>query len=148
MSDPLQHITYPEQRSKAARDWADAPRTARLSARESFVSEAVFSHESKLTLIEEAVPHGFVVALYVVALDDPQRLLARIQQRVREGGHDVPPDRILARYPRTLINLSKALGLAAAAYLYESRELDDGGPHMVAICKGGKVTAFVESLPQ
>lgn len=99
-------------------------------------------------MIEEAVAHGYVVALCVVALDDPQRLLARVQQRVREGGHDVPPDRILARYPRTLINLSKALGLATLAYLYESRELNNGGPHMVAMCQGKKVTAFVESLPQ
>ena len=48
----------------------------------------------------------------------------------------------------TLINLSKALGLATLAYLYESRELNNGGPHMVAMCQGKKVTAFVESLPQ
>ena len=40
--DHLQHITDAEQRSEAARDWADAQRTARLSARESFVSETVF----------------------------------------------------------------------------------------------------------
>ena len=65
-----------------------------------------------------------MVALYVVALDDPQRLLTRVKQRVREGGHDVPADRILARYPRTLANLSKAVHLATVAYLYESREIE------------------------
>ena len=71
--DQLQHIKNPEQRSMAARDWADAQRTARLLAGESFVSETVFSHESKLALIKQAVAHGYVVALYVVALDDPRR---------------------------------------------------------------------------
>ncbi|UUZ70450.1 ATP-binding protein [Polaromonas sp. P1(28)-13] len=40
--DHLQHITDPEQRSKAARDWADALRTAKLARGESFVSETVF----------------------------------------------------------------------------------------------------------
>ena len=119
-----------------------------MAGSESFVSETVFFHASKLALIEEAVAHGYVVALYVVALDDPQRLLARVRCRVREGGHDVPPERILARYPRTLANLAKAVGLATVAYLYEGREIDEGGPKMVAMCHGDKVTAFVEPLPQ
>lgn len=88
------------------------------------------------------------MALYVVALDDPQRLLGRVKQRVREGGHDVPADRILARYPRTLGNLSKAVRLANVAYLYESREIEAGGPYLVAMCQGGQVTEFVEPLPQ
>lgn len=67
--DHLQHITDREQRSQAARAWADAQRTAKLLAGESFVSETVLSHESKLALIEEAVAHGYVLALYVVAPD-------------------------------------------------------------------------------
>ena len=146
--DHLQHIADATQRSQAARDWADAQRAFKLAGGESFVSETVFSHESKLALIEEAVAHGYVVALYVVALDDSQRLLARVRRRVREGGHDVPPERILARYPRTLANLAKAVGLATVAYLYEARELEEGGPQLVAMCHGEKVTAFVEPLPQ
>ena len=83
----------------------------------------------------------------MVALDDAQRLLARVQGRVREGGHDVPPERILARYPRTLANLSKAVGLVTVAYLYEARDVEDGGPQLVAMCHDSKVTAFVDPLP-
>lgn len=146
--DHLQHIINPEQRSLTAREWADAQRTSKLAHGESFVSETVFSHESKLILIKEAVAHGYVVALYVVALDDRQRLLARVQRRVREGGHDVPAERILARYPRTLSNLTQAVGLATVAYLYDARELEEGGPHMVAMCHGEKVSTFSEPLPQ
>ena len=50
--DHLGHIFDPEQRSNAARKWADTQRAAKLAAGESFVSETVFSHESKLALIE------------------------------------------------------------------------------------------------
>ena len=132
----LQHIVDPVQRSQAARDWADAQRAIKLAGGESFVSETVFSHESKLALLREALAQDYVVALYIVALDDPQRLLARVQRRVREGGHFVPPDKILARYPRTLSNLSHAVDLATVAYLYEARDLEDGGPFMVAMCEG------------
>lgn len=143
----LQHIVDPVRRSEAARDWADTERADKLANGESFVSETVFSHESKLDLIDEAVAQGYVVALYVVALDDPQRLLARVQRRVQEGGHFVPPDKILARYPRTLSNLSHAVNLATVAYLYEGRDMEDGGPFMVAMCEGAKVTTFADHLP-
>lgn len=74
----LQHITDPEQRSQQARHWADARRAERLQAGQSFVSETVFSHESKLALIQEAQANGFFVMLLVVALDQPERLLARV----------------------------------------------------------------------
>lgn len=144
----LQHIYDPVQRSHAARHWADTQRADRLAREESFVSETVFSHESKLALIHEAMAQDYVVALYIVALDDPRRLLDRVQRRVQEGGHDVPPEKILARYPRSLENLSRAVGLASVAYLYEGRELDQGGPFMVAMCQGSKVTTFVDQLPQ
>jgi len=99
--DCLQHLLDLQQRSEAAREWADARRQTLLDARAEFVSETVFSHESKLNLIRHAQSLGYQVVLYVVSLDDPQRLLARVSQRVREGGHNVPASRILGRYPRT-----------------------------------------------
>nr|WP_315191494.1 zeta toxin family protein [uncultured Albidiferax sp.] len=95
--DQLQHLRDPEKRSVAAHDWAHTSRASALEAGISFASETVFSHVSKLALIDEAVAYGYVVALYVVALDEPQRLLARVRNRVAEGGHTVPPERILAR---------------------------------------------------
>ena len=137
--DHLQHISNPQERSEAARAWADARRAALLLERKSFVSETVFSHESKLQLIAQAQQMGFVVALYVVALDDPQRLVQRVARRVSEGGHSVPPGKILARYPRTLANLQQAIQLADAAYLYDARELEDGGHVLVALCEDGRL---------
>lgn len=144
----LQHITDPEVRSEAARAWADQTRADKLAQGESFVSETVFSHESKLALIRDALDHGYAVALYAVALDDPQRLLARVAQRVKEGGHAVPPERILARYPRTLANLAKAVRLATAAYMFDAREAEQGGPVLVAVCEGAQVNTLQKTLPQ
>lgn len=80
----------PQARSEDARQWADARRAQLLKAGQSFVSETVFSHESKLVLIEEAQKQGFFVMLIVVCLDDPERLLERVAGRVTEGGHAVP----------------------------------------------------------
>lgn len=144
----LQHITDPEQRSEQARQWADARRAALLQAGQSFVSETVFSHESKLALIQEAQTAGFFVMLLVVALDQPERLLERVAQRVLEGGHPVPPDRILARYPRTLAHLTHAVRLADAAILYDSADVSPGTHTAVATCKGDWTQELVQPMPE
>ena len=81
----LQHIADPQARSEAARAWAEARRATLLAQRQSFVSETVFSHPSKLALLQEAQAAGFLVVLIVVALDDPQLLLERVRRRVCDG---------------------------------------------------------------
>ena len=143
----LQHIANLEARSEAARHWADARRAELLRTGQSFVSETVFSHESKLALIEKAQQLGFFVMLIVVCLDDPQRLLARVEGRVTEGGHAVPPERILARYPRTLANLAVAVRLADVAILYDSEAVSPGTHKMVAICRRDWTEEKVSPLP-
>ena len=86
----LQHMADPQARSEAARVWADGRRNSLLKAGHAFVSETVFSHESKRALIHEAQQQGFFVMLLVVCLDDPKSLLKRVANRIREGGHNVP----------------------------------------------------------
>ena len=146
----LKHIKNPVTRSEQARQWADARRIELLRTGQSFVSETVFSHESKLALIEQAQGLGFAVVLLVVCLDDPQRLLKRVRQRVREGGHDVPAERILARYPRTLQYLSRAVRQADMAFLYDTGTAGKNHiskPLRVAVCRGTATTKLVEPLP-
>lgn len=143
----LQHITDLQKRSEAARDWADSRRDALLNSKVGFVSETVFSHESKLALITQAQALGFDVVLYIVSLDDPQRLLARVSQRVREGGHNVPAQRILERYPRTMANLKKAVRLADLAFVYDAAEVEQGAHLLVAMCEREKTTLLVAELP-
>ncbi|MDA7415591.1 zeta toxin family protein [Xenophilus arseniciresistens] len=143
----LQHIPEPQARSEAARVWAEQRRTALLGERRSFVSETVFSHPSKLALIAEAQAAGFLVVLIVVALDEPQRLLARVRQRVAEGGHAVPDDRVLARYPRTLALLAQAVRQVPLALLYDSEVVEAGTHRLVAVCRAGVAQPQVTPLP-
>jgi predicted ABC-type ATPase len=136
----LQHITDPQARSAQARTWADARRAACLAQGLSFVSETVFSHPSKLALMQEARAAGFAVVLLVVCVNDPRQLLGRVAQRVAEGGHDVPPERILARYPRTLQHLQQAMPLADLALLYDTSGVGRNGisgPKLVARWRQG-----------
>lgn len=136
----LQHIADSQTRSTQARAWADARRAACLKQGVSFVSETVFSHPSKLALMRDARAAGFAVVLLVVCVNDPQQLLGRVAQRVTEGGHDVPADRILARYPRTLQHLKSAIPLADLALLYDTSGVGRqgvSGPKLVARWRDG-----------
>ena len=143
----LQHIPDAQQRSEAARQWADRRRDELLAAGQSFVSETVFSHESKLALIAQAQDKGFFVLLLVVCMDHPERLLKRVSQRVGEGGHDVPAERILARYPRTLGNLRKAVRLADAALLHDSETVLPGAHRLVAACERQRTQILHKQMP-
>lgn len=143
----LQHIRDAQARSKEAQRWAETRRAELLQAGQSFVSETVFSHPSKLALIEQAQAQGFFVMLLVVALDEPERLLERVAQRVAEGGHAVPPTRILARYPRTLAHLVQAVRTADAAVLYDSQDVTPGTHTAVALCKKAWTQELVQPLP-
>jgi predicted ABC-type ATPase len=149
--DHLQHISDLQERSEAARDWADARRSTLIATGQSFASETVFSHPSKIALIEEAQSAGFSVVLLVVCMDNPERLLARVRQRVSEGGHDVPEQRILERYPRTLANLRQAVRRANLAMLYDNPgEVSSSftGPKRVAVCTGKVTRILHQPLPQ
>ncbi|MEZ5701928.1 MAG: hypothetical protein R3E42_08145 [Burkholderiaceae bacterium] len=60
------------------------------------------------------------VVLLVVCVDEPDLLLLRVVQRVRERLTAVPPERVLSRYPRTVRHLAVAIRRADLAMLYDT----------------------------
>jgi predicted ABC-type ATPase len=145
--DHLKRIKNSLKRTEVARAWAEGRRSDLLQSKASFVSETVFSHASKIELIERAKQAGYQIVLYIVAVDNPETLVERVSNRVREGGHDVPIEKILSRYPRTLANLAKAMPLADFAFLYDSQDLALGGLQHIATCSKGILIEGVEGFP-
>ena len=63
---------------------AEAERRAHLAAGTSFISETVFSHPSKVTLLADASALGYLVHLHVIVV--PVELtVQRVLERVRRG---------------------------------------------------------------
>jgi predicted ABC-type ATPase len=107
------------ERSYDAALLAAKERDLRIAQRLSFVAETVFSHESKLELIDRAKANGYVVILHVVVV--PVDLaVARVADRVRAGGHDVPEDKIRSRYDRLWPFVADAIGRVDEAWVYEN----------------------------
>jgi predicted ABC-type ATPase len=89
-------------RSRQAQAIADFQRDRCLADKSSFSFETVMSHPSKVNFMIRADDAGYDVTLYFVCTSDPEINIRRVENRVRRGGHDVPHERIVARYWRTL----------------------------------------------
>lgn len=83
-----------------------------LSTTQSFVVETTLAGKWPLKLMEDAKAAGYRVELIYICLDSPQLSIERVAFRVRNGGHDIPTEAILRRYPRSLANLRPASQLA------------------------------------
>lgn len=90
----------------------------------SFCFETVFSHPSKIDFLAEAKAHNYQLVLIYIHLISDELNQARVIQRVAEGGHNVPADKIVSRIPRTMQNIRKALPLADIVRFYDNSYRD------------------------
>lgn len=104
----------------AASKEAAAQREQLISERRSFVSETVFSHPSKLTLIQRALDAGYRVVLFHVNVRHADFSVARVAARVIMGGHPVPEDKIRERYDRNPALIREAANLATVTHVYDN----------------------------
>lgn len=91
-----------------------------ITRQKNFTTETVMSHASKIGLIERTRRLGYRNYLYYVCVDSADICVRRVRQRVLRGGHDVPAEKIRARYARSLELLPKALALSYRAYLFDN----------------------------
>ena len=76
---------------------ADFLRKKLLLEKRKFSFETVFSHHSKLDIMREAAAAGYKVYLYFASTESPEINKFRVEARKKQGGHDVPPDKIESR---------------------------------------------------
>jgi predicted ABC-type ATPase len=106
-----------------AAELAAKRRSELLLERRSFVAETVFSHPSKIELMERARDAGYVVWLTVVGLENAELAVRRVAERVASGGHPVPEQKIRERYERITDNARRGVVLAHRSFV-----LDNGDP--------------------
>lgn len=106
---------------------AERLRAALVEAHLSFCTETVFSDPvgAKLQVLQHARTRGFAAFLVFIGLDGPALSIARVKQRVLQGGHDVPDEKLRARFPRTLANLRAAIALVDEAFLFDNSSYDE-----------------------
>lgn len=112
----------PKNVDRLAQIIADHLRKKLLRSSKRFSFETVFSHHSKLAIMQEAVNAGYKVYLYFVSTESPEVNKFRVLARVKKGGHPVPEEKIVSRYYRALDLLYQAAQLSYQCYFFDNSE--------------------------
>lgn len=137
----------PEKVSYDAASVAEQIRAELLQKRVSFCFETVFSHASKIDFVAKAKALGYEVILVYFHLYNSSLNEARVYQRVTEGGHNVPADKIRSRIPRTMKFIAKVLPLVDEARLLDN-SYHENPFQQVATVRRGRRERVSNPLPQ
>lgn len=111
-----------------------------LDRGESFSQETVFSHPSKVAALKRASEVGYRTYLYFIATGNPKINACRVANRRAQGGHDVPADKIVARYSRSIAQLKAAMPYLSRAYVF-----DNSGAEMSFLGEYDKASGWIFS---
>lgn len=102
-----------------------ALRTELVNQRESFIFETVFSDPvgDKLGFLKQTAQAGYAAALCFVGIADADTSEQRVALRVSQGGHDVPTEKLVERFPRTLANLALAIRELPCVLVFDNDDL-------------------------
>lgn len=104
----------------AAANEADWLRQEAVRTGKSFATETVMSTPAKIDLMRQAKAQGYEVRLLYVTTRDSAINIGRVQNRVKEGGHDVPREKIAVRYARAMKLLPEAIRVADIVKVYDN----------------------------
>lgn len=141
LGDPSAEASYQAAEIAAAR------RAQYLAAGLDFVTETVFSHPSKLDLITKARSRGFTVRVMHVGVEAADISVARVNDRISEGGHSVPEHKIRERYDRSAPLIRAAVLKAHRALVYDNSQINLP-PRLCLSFRDGILVSAVADLPQ
>ncbi len=138
-----------EMESYTAARVAGSLRNALVEQGESFVFETVFSDPvgDKLTFLKNAVARGYTVILCFIGISGPEMSEQRVAMLVSQGGHDVPSDKLVTRYPRTLSNLQSAIRELPHVWIFDNDDLREPF-RKVAVYEQGRRTFEGKPTPK
>jgi predicted ABC-type ATPase len=105
----------------AARN-AEARREDCIKRKENFCFETVLSTNRNIDLLQRAKQAGYFVRCYYVLTADPLINIARVQSRVAAGGHDVPVEKIVERYDRSLSLIRSLIPICDICHIYDNTQ--------------------------
>ena len=137
----------PEGLSYHAATLAAKIREDLISQGVSFCFETVFSHESKIDFLAQAKANGYTIILVYIHLFDSSLNEARVKQRISEGGHSVPIEKIHSRIPRTMKLIKTALSIVDEARILDNSSKDDPFQQII-VMKSGNYETKPGPLPE
>lgn len=107
--------------------------------------ETVMSHSSKLETLKKSKEKGYKNYLYFISTENVEINKQRVIERVKNGGHPVPVNKIEDRYYRSLEYLMEAIQHTHRTFVF-----DNSGSNSVLVLDifdGKKITIHSDSIP-
>lgn len=120
--------------------WLDAS----VDAYQTIGVETVLSSAKYRALVERAQDRGFEVRMIYVVLKTVEQQISRVAQRVSEGGHDVPEDKIRARRLRSFEQLAWFMQRVDRLFMFDNSA---GEPDLLLIKARGLPAVWIGELP-
>ncbi len=116
-----------------------------LNEGKSFTFETVMSSPDKIEILKKAQIEGYRTYLYYVATEDPLINLLRIGHRVKSGGHNVPNEKVISRYYRSLELLFEAVKHTDRTFIFDNS--GDNKIWIAEIVGGTEINLQTEVIP-
>ena len=137
---PLGHIVDPDLIAKqnsfneiAAGKQAVREIQACLKNGETVTQETTLSsHQIRKTIIK-AKQQGYIIIMYYIGLNSKYESIYRIANRVKKGGHDIPPDDVIRRFENRFDSLDRVVPLCDKVVFYDN---DNGFVKVAEITDG------------
>lgn len=127
----------PDANLRAAID-TDARVAACIEDGVDFLVETVLSSDKYLDDVARALALGYRIGVIYVGLVRPEASIRRVRQRHERGGHDVPIDRIVERWSRSIGTFGRLLPQAHEVFVFDNSSTD--GPVLIARKTGDRIT--------
>ena len=118
---------------------AEQIRQSLLKAHKDFTFETVLSTDRNLELLRQAKEQGYEIQAVFVLTNQPSINVERVKSRVKAGGHDVPEEKILRRYQKSLQNLSQLVRIADHTRIIDN---SNDKPHLICEVLNQQVTIW------
>lgn len=109
-----------------------------------FTQETTLSGHRILATIKKAIEKGYYIRLYYVGLNTVEESLARIENRVKKGGHNIPDTDVKRRFNKRFEDLIAVLQYCDEATFYDN----ENGFVAVAEYKNGEILQIGSSRPK
>ncbi len=130
---------------KAAK-YCEEQREQCLKDGKSLIFETVMSVDSKVDFIRRAKDAGYFVRLFFVSTNSPTINASRIAKRVMEGGHDVPIQKIISRYYRSLTKCIVVSSFVDRTYVYDNSVDNTEAQLLFRLADGNLFKQYVDTI--
>ena len=126
---------------------AEETREYYLARNEDFTFETVLSTNRNLDLMRRAKKQGYEITCFYILTNNPEINIARVKKRVRQGGHDVPKEKVQNRYFRCIHLLPSLIPICDHLLIFDNTgEKKSGEASVIVHAENGKIIEIFPNL--